>query len=105
MCYPPSSRPPEIPRDLLPMSGGAGDRMRVPVLGLFGGPDKGIPESAVEQFRKALADRGVRHHIEVYPGAPHSFLDRTFADPKKESDDSWRRVLGSIRTGDPAARA
>jgi carboxymethylenebutenolidase len=81
------------------------DRMHVPVLGLFGGADKGIPESAVEQFQRALADRGVRHHIHVYPGAPHSFFDRTAAEWKAESEDAWRRVLGFIRTGDPAAVA
>ena len=81
------------------------DRMHVPVLGLFGGADKGIPQAAVEAFAKALSDRRVRHYIHTYPGAPHSFFDRTFAEYKNESDDAWRRVLGFIRTGDPAARA
>lgn len=81
------------------------DRMHVPVLGLFGGADKGIPVSAAEQFDRALEARGVRHLIHVYPGAPHSFFDRTFAEYKKESDDAWRRVLGFVRTGDPTVRA
>jgi len=81
------------------------DRMHVPVLGLFGGADPGIPQSAVEAFAKALADRGVRHFVHTYPGAPHSFFDRTAAEWKKESDDAWRRVLGFVRTGDPAALA
>ncbi len=81
------------------------DRMHVPVLGLFGGADKGIPQSSIDAFEKALSDRAVRHVIHTYPGAPHSFFDRTFAEYKSESDDAWRRVLGFIRTGDPAARA
>ena len=81
------------------------DRMHVPVLGLFGAADKGIPESAVEQFRKALADKGVRHFIHSYPGAPHSFFDRTAQEHKDASEDAWRRVLGFVRTGDPSARA
>ncbi len=81
------------------------DRMHVPVLGLFGGADKGIPESAVQAFDRALDARGVRHLIHTYPGAPHSFFDRAFAEYKSECDDAWRRVLGFIRTGDPAARA
>jgi carboxymethylenebutenolidase len=81
------------------------DRMHVPVLGLFGGADKGIPESAVEQFRKALAEKGVRHFVHIYPGAPHSFFDRTAAEHKDASEDAWRRVLGFVRTGDPAAVA
>jgi len=81
------------------------DRMHVPVLGLFGGADQGIPQSSIDAFEKALSDRAVRHVIHTYPGAPHSFFDRTFAEYKSESDDAWRRVLGFIRTGDPAARA
>lgn len=81
------------------------DRMHIPVLGLFGGADKSIPESAVQAFDRELEGRAVRHHIHTYPGAPHSFFDRTFAEHKKESDDAWRRVVGFIRTGDPAARA
>jgi len=81
------------------------DRMHLPLLGLFGAADKAIPESAVERFRQALAARGVRHHVHVYPGAPHSFFDRTADDWKAESEDAWRRVLGFVRTGDPAARA
>jgi carboxymethylenebutenolidase len=81
------------------------DRMHVPVLGLFGGADKAIPQSAVDAFEKALSDRGVRHVIHTYPNAPHSFFDRSFADFKSESDDAWRRVLGFVQTGDPGARA
>jgi carboxymethylenebutenolidase len=81
------------------------DRMHVPVLGLFGGADKAIPAAAVEAFDRALAARNVRHLIHTYPGLPHSFFDRHFADYKAECDDAWRRVIGFIRTGDPTARA
>lgn len=81
------------------------DRMHIPVLGLFGGADKGIPESAAEAFDKALSERMVRHFIHVYPGLPHSFFDRLNTQYKNENDDAWRRVIGFIRTGDPAARA
>ena len=81
------------------------DRMHVPVLGLFGGADKGIPESAVQAFDKALTERGVPHFVHTYPGLPHSFFDRTFAEYRSECDDAWRRVIGFVRTEDPAARA
>jgi len=81
------------------------DRMHVPVLGLFAGADKGIPQSAVDAFEKALSERAVRHLVHTYPNAPHSFFDRTFAEFKSECDDAWRRVLGFIRSGDPTARA
>ena len=81
------------------------DRMHVPVLGLFGGADKGIPQSAVDAFEKRLTERSVRHLIHTYPNAPHSFFDRSYAEFKSECDDAWRRVLGFIRTGDPTTRA
>jgi len=80
-------------------------RMRAPVLGLFGGEDPSIPPGDVSAFDKALTSAKVRHHIETYPGAPHSFFDRTFNEHKKESDDAWRRVLAFMRTGDPAKTA
>ena len=79
------------------------DRMHVPVLGLFGGADQGIPQSAVDAFAKALTERRVSHHIATYPGAPHSFFDRKFVEFRTECDDAWRRVIGFVRTGDPKA--
>jgi carboxymethylenebutenolidase len=78
-------------------------RMRVPILGLFGGADGGIPAEDNAKFDAALDGRTLPHHLVTYPGAPHSFFDRSFADFKPECDDAWRRVLGFIATGDPTA--
>ena len=65
---------------------------RVPVLGLFGGADKSIPPEQVEQFRAGLAGSGVDHTVHTYPGAPHSFFDRSYADHSQECADAWRRL-------------
>jgi carboxymethylenebutenolidase len=70
--------------------------MRCPVLGLFGGADEGIPPEQVEAFERALADGGVEHDIHVYPGAPHSFFDRKFAEYAEASEDAWRRTLAFL---------
>lgn len=80
-------------------------RMRAPILGLFGGADPGIPAEEVRAFDAALTAEKVPHHIETYAGAPHSFFDRTFDDHKEACADAWRRALGFMRTGDPAVRA
>jgi carboxymethylenebutenolidase len=80
-------------------------RMRARVLGLFGGEDPGIPATDIAAFEKALTDAKVKHHIETYPGAPHSFFDRTFNEHKAACDDAWRRVLAFIKTGDPTKAA
>jgi carboxymethylenebutenolidase len=80
-------------------------RMSAPVLGLFGGGDPGIPPTDVAAFERALSDAKVPHRIETYPGAPHSFFDRTFDAHRAECDDAWRRAIGFIRSGDPAKAA
>jgi carboxymethylenebutenolidase len=67
--------------------------IRRPVLGLFGGADQGIPPEDVEAFDRGLDAAGVEHEVVVYPGAPHSFFDRTQAEHAEASTDAWRRAL------------
>lgn len=74
-------------------------RMGAPLLGLFGGDDPGIPPTDIAAFDAAL--HAGPHYIHTYPGAPHSFFDRTFKEHKAECDDAWRRVLAFMKTGDP----
>jgi len=76
--------------------------MTGPVLGIFGGADKGIPPEAVETFRDALAATGIPHEVVAYPAAPHSFFDRKAEDFADASADAWERVLAFIRTNTPA---
>ncbi len=71
-------------------------KIRVPVLGLYGGADQGIPVSDVERLDKELDVAGVEYEIHVYPGAPHSFFDRKMAEFVEESADAWTRVLNFI---------
>ena len=73
----------------------AGD-IRLPALGLFGGADQGIPAEVVEEFDRRLDATGVAHEIVIYPGAPHSFFDRRFAEFADASADAWERVRGFI---------
>jgi carboxymethylenebutenolidase len=80
-------------------------RMRAPVLGLFGGADPGITDVDVGGFGAGLQAANVKHYVHIYPDAPHSFFDRTFAEHKEECDDAWRRVLAFMRTGDPTKTA
>ena len=67
-----------------------------PVLGLFGGDDPGIPVETVHQFDDALAAADIKHEIVIYPGAPHSFFDRSYEQFHEESADAWRRILGFV---------
>jgi carboxymethylenebutenolidase len=66
------------------------------VLGLFGGADQSIPPEQVAAFEQALTDAGVEHEIVTYPGAPHSFFDRSYREHAEACEDAWRRVLGFL---------
>jgi carboxymethylenebutenolidase len=83
-------------RGFLPMPLDNTADMRGPILGLFGGDDPGIPVEQVERFDAQLGEAGVEHEIHVYPGAPHSFFDRSFSEHAEACDDAWRRVLGFL---------
>jgi carboxymethylenebutenolidase len=70
--------------------------VRVPVLGLYGGADRGIPQADVDAYDGALEAAGIEHRIVVYPGAPHSFFDRTMTEHADACRDAWARVLGFV---------
>lgn len=53
------------------------DLIEVPYLGQFAETDALIPLADVEELRAMLAARGVRHRVDVYRGARHSFFDPT----------------------------
>jgi carboxymethylenebutenolidase len=68
-----------------------------PVLGLFGGADKGIPRGAVEEFERLLNETGIHNEIAIYEGAPHSFFDRTYEEHADACADAWRRILRFVQ--------
>jgi carboxymethylenebutenolidase len=70
--------------------------LRGPLLGLFGGADQGIPVEQVEQFEQGLEEAGTEKEIVIYPGAPHSFFDRSYEEHAEACEDAWRRVLGFL---------
>jgi carboxymethylenebutenolidase len=71
--------------------------LKAPVLGLYGAEDQGIPQTSVEEMRKALAGGNAsarRSEIKVYPQAGHAF----FADYRpsyraEAAADGWQRTL------------
>jgi carboxymethylenebutenolidase len=70
--------------------------VRVPVLGIYGGADRGIPQDDLDAYDQALEAVGIEHRITVYPGAPHSFFDRTMTEHAEACRDAWARVLGFV---------
>jgi carboxymethylenebutenolidase len=72
------------------------DQIGSPVLGLFGGADRGILADAIARFEIGLAKRGIDHRIVTYEGAPHSFFDRKANGFAGESAAAWEEVMGFI---------
>lgn len=70
---------------------------RCPVLGLFGGADENILPEHIAAYERGLQEAGVEHEIVTYPGAPHSFFDRSFSEHADACEDAWRRVLGFLQ--------
>jgi carboxymethylenebutenolidase len=68
-------------------------RMTAPLLMLLAGDDKGTPPTEFEEFGRLVRARGLEVEAHTYPGAPHSYFDRSFADHREACQDSWKRLL------------
>jgi carboxymethylenebutenolidase len=71
------------------------DRIKVPVLGLYGDADTGIPTEDVKKFEADLKAKNPNVEFVLYPGAPHAFFsdDRPQVYRKDASDDAWKRCI------------
>lgn len=74
-------------------------KIKVPVLGLYGELDAGIPASIVQEFEQQLASSGVPHEFHVYPRAGHAFFNdgRPEAFQAEAAADAWTRALAWFR--------
>ncbi|MBN3922103.1 dienelactone hydrolase family protein [Nostoc sp. NMS4] len=69
-------------------------KLTVPVLGLYGGKDTGIPLDTVEQMRDRLKSSSSKSEIIVYPNAPHAFFaDYRPSYREQEAKDGWKHLL------------
>jgi len=68
-----------------------------PVLALMGGADPSIPREDIEELQRAFNNAGIPNEVVVYPGAPHSFFDRSYERYASECADAWQRVLSFVR--------
>ena len=90
MCYDDQATPP-IPSEATGKAHGE--------LGFYGEADQGIPVSAINELDARLAQAGVAHRLNIYPGAPHSFFDRRAEEYADASADAWKQLLVFIHTG------
>ncbi|MGH9898293.1 MAG: dienelactone hydrolase family protein [Pyrinomonadaceae bacterium] len=82
----PNSLQPTYPIDIA-------SKLKVPVLGLYGGTDQGIPLDTIEQMRTKLKESKSKSEIIVYPDAPHGFhADYRPSYRKENAEDAWKRL-------------
>lgn len=74
-------------------------RLKVPVLGLYGGKDAGIPVATVEQMKAALAKAGNKSEFVIYPDAGHAFnADYRSSYVEADAKDAWKRCLAWFKS-------
>ena len=72
--------------------------LKVPVLGLYGGLDKGITQDQVAAMRRKLAEAGDASKIIVYPDAGHAFYaDYRPSYVKADAEASWREATAWLK--------
>jgi carboxymethylenebutenolidase len=84
---PPAPAPDPMPLQVV-------DQIKIPVLGLYGEKDQGIPIKDVEAMRAALVAAGnAGCELIVYPGAQHGFhADYRPSYNEAAATDGWRRL-------------
>jgi carboxymethylenebutenolidase len=71
------------------------DRIKAPVLGLYGEADTGIAPDDVKRFEAELRKKNPTVEFVLYPGAPHAFFsdDRPQTYRKEAAEDGWKRCV------------
>jgi carboxymethylenebutenolidase len=72
------------------------DGINGPLLGFWGDRDERVGIANVEEFSRALQERGVSFEHTVYPGLDHGFLQTAFepgAPGHEHAAASWQRTL------------
>ena len=69
----------------------------MPILGLFGGADEGIPVEGVREFERGLHELGKDAEIHVYPGAKHAFANPSGGNyDAAAAADAWQKTLAFL---------
>jgi carboxymethylenebutenolidase len=68
--------------------------LKVPVLGLYGGLDKSIPQETIDEMKAKIAKAGLKAEFVVYPDAQHGFnADYRPSYNPEAAADGWKRAL------------
>lgn len=70
-------------------------KINAPILGLFGGQDRGIPPEDVKKFQQAVEQLGKKIEVKIYPDAGHAFENPNNKQGYRPDDaaDAWQRTV------------
>lgn len=70
------------------------ESLQMPILGIFGEEDEGIPPTQVKAFEEALNEAGVENSIHIYENADHAFANPSGTRYNEEAaEDAWQKTL------------
>ena len=70
-------------------------KVHAPILGIFGGQDRGIPVDDVRKWEATLKELGKSVQVVIYPDAGHAFENPNNKQGYRADDanDAWKRTL------------
>ena len=73
-------------------------KIHAPVLGLFGGQDRGITPDDVKKFEAAMEKAGKKIEVKIYPDAGHAFENPNNKQGYRADDaaDAWARTVAFL---------
>jgi len=73
--------------------------LEMPILGIFGEEDQGIPPEDVRAFEEVLNDLNKPNSIHIYEGANHAFANPSGNRYQKEAaEDAWKKTVSFFNT-------
>ncbi len=73
-------------------------QINAPILGIFGGLDRGIPVKDVKAFEKQLKAMGKEVRVELYSKSGHAFMNENNTKGYNPDDakDAWKKTLAFL---------
>lgn len=73
-------------------------KINAPILGLFGGLDRGITPDDVHQFEQQMKKLGKSIDVTIYPDAGHAFENPNNKDGyrPKDAEDAWSKTVAFL---------
>ncbi len=73
-------------------------KIHAPILGLFGGQDRGITPDDVKKFQAAMEKEGKKIDVKIYPDAGHAFENPNNKQGYRPEDaaDAWQRTVAFL---------